>query len=55
MTKGNNYGCIYDRAQTLRDLSDQGHTLGSHTWSHADLTHLEEWQIHQGTSSLVAG
>ncbi|KAI9634618.1 carbohydrate deacetylase [Dioszegia hungarica] len=44
---GNNYGCIYDHAQTLRDLNAQGHTLGSHTWSHPDLTKLEEWQIHQ--------
>lgn len=46
--QGNNYGCIYDRAQTIKDLSAQGHTFGSHTWSHPDLTTLEEWQIHQG-------
>lgn len=44
---GNNYGCIYDRAQVVRDLHAQGHTLGSHTWSHKDLTTLQDWEIHQ--------
>lgn len=43
---GNNYGCIYDNAQVLRDLHAQQHTLGSHTWSHKDLTSLSYDQIH---------
>jgi peptidoglycan/xylan/chitin deacetylase (PgdA/CDA1 family) len=38
---GNNYECIYDHYQTVRDLHAAGHTLGSHTWSHADLTTLD--------------
>lgn len=46
--KGRNYGCIYDRAQVIKDLSAQGHTLGSHSWSHANMANLQEWQIHQG-------
>ncbi|WWC88290.1 uncharacterized protein L201_003198 [Kwoniella dendrophila CBS 6074] len=44
---GNNYVCIYDRVDQIRALHDQGHTLGSHTWSHPDLTKLSEDQIHQ--------
>ncbi|KAK6907885.1 hypothetical protein I203_101886 [Kwoniella mangroviensis CBS 8507] len=44
---GNNYGCIYDKADQIKSLSAQGHTLGSHTWSHADLTQLDEGGIHQ--------
>ncbi|RXK39999.1 deacetylase [Tremella mesenterica] len=39
---GNNYVCIYDRVDQIRALHDAGHTLGSHTWSHADLTTLDE-------------
>ncbi|KAJ9094272.1 hypothetical protein QFC21_006098 [Naganishia friedmannii] len=32
---GNNWACIYDRADELRALYAAGHTLGSHGWSHA--------------------
>ncbi|WRT66748.1 uncharacterized protein IL334_003711 [Kwoniella shivajii] len=44
---GNNYVCIYDRVDQIRALHSQGHTLGSHTWSHADLTTLDEAGINQ--------
>jgi len=39
---GNNYQCIYDRVDQIRSIHAQGHTIGSHTWSHADLTTLDE-------------
>ncbi|KAK8864144.1 hypothetical protein IAR55_001390 [Kwoniella newhampshirensis] len=39
---GNNYECIYDRVDQVRALHAAQHTLGSHTWSHADLTKLDE-------------
>lgn len=38
---GNNYGCIYDRADEIKALYNAGHTLGSHTWSHANLNNLD--------------
>lgn len=38
---GNNYECIYNRIDQVRALHAAGHTLGSHTWSHADLTTLD--------------
>ncbi|WWC71124.1 uncharacterized protein I206_105077 [Kwoniella pini CBS 10737] len=44
---GNNYVCIYDKVDEIRALSAQGHTLGSHTWSHPDLTKLSEDEINQ--------
>ncbi|KAL0247293.1 hypothetical protein I308_104329 [Cryptococcus tetragattii IND107] len=34
--------CICDKADSTRALYDAGHTLGSHTWSQADLTQLDE-------------
>ncbi|KAJ9099381.1 hypothetical protein QFC20_005734 [Naganishia adeliensis] len=45
---GNNWGCIYsDQAKSiLRALDQQGHTLGSHGWSHKDMTTLSWDQIH---------
>lgn len=49
---GNNYVCIYDQAQTVIDLHQGGHTLGSHTWSHADLTTLDEDGINQELSQV---
>ncbi|OCF35058.1 deacetylase [Kwoniella heveanensis CBS 569] len=44
---GNNYVCIYDRVDQVRALHAAGHTLGSHTWSHKDLTTLSEGEIHE--------
>jgi peptidoglycan/xylan/chitin deacetylase (PgdA/CDA1 family) len=49
---GNNYDCIYDKYQQVRDLHAQQHTLGSHTWSHADLTKLDYNGIHQELEKL---
>ncbi|KAK4684272.1 hypothetical protein P7C73_g5922, partial [Tremellales sp. Uapishka_1] len=37
---GNNYVCIYDKWQEIQALHAAGHTIGSHTWTHADLTTL---------------
>ncbi|KAJ9094273.1 hypothetical protein QFC21_006099 [Naganishia friedmannii] len=43
---GNNWGCIYDRADELRGLYAAGHTLGSHGWSHPHFNDLSWDQIH---------
>ncbi|KAL7411042.1 carbohydrate deacetylase [Mrakia frigida] len=43
---GNNYGCIYDHADEIKSLYASGHTLGSHSWSHPDMTSLSWDQIH---------
>ncbi|KAF9259748.1 carbohydrate esterase family 4 protein, partial [Marasmius fiardii PR-910] len=47
---GNNYDCIYnpDRAADIQYAYNAGHQLGSHTWSHADLTTLNSDQITDG-------
>ncbi|KAL1744460.1 carbohydrate esterase family 4 protein [Schizophyllum fasciatum] len=59
---GNNYGCIYDEdlADRIKYAHDQGHQLGSHTWSHADLTtlswdqiHDEMWRVEQALQKIV--
>ncbi|GMK57724.1 hypothetical protein CspeluHIS016_0405580 [Cutaneotrichosporon spelunceum] len=42
---GNNWDCIYDKADDLKALYAGGHTIGSHTWSHADLSRLNSAQI----------
>jgi len=39
---GFNYGCIYDRSDTILSAFNSGHQIASHTWSHADLTTLSE-------------
>lgn len=44
---GNNYGCIYDRADQVKEMYNRGHTLGSHTWSHAHLKGKSYNQISQ--------
>ncbi|KXN81195.1 Peptidoglycan-N-acetylglucosamine deacetylase [Leucoagaricus sp. SymC.cos] len=45
---GNNYGCIYDEDNVKRVnyVLSKGHQIGSHTWSHKDLTTLTWDQIH---------
>ncbi|KAF8811737.1 glycoside hydrolase/deacetylase, partial [Phlegmacium glaucopus] len=45
---GNNYACIYDTDSAARVLYavQHGHQVGSHTWSHTDLTTLSSDQIH---------
>ncbi|TYJ53883.1 hypothetical protein B9479_005505 [Cryptococcus floricola] len=47
LVQGDNYGCIYDRADDIKALYDAGHTIGSHTWSHADLNKLSESKINE--------
>ncbi|KAI4933257.1 hypothetical protein J4E85_003662 [Alternaria conjuncta] len=37
---GENRGSIYDHNATLRRMVDLGHQIGSHTWSHANLSSL---------------
>nr|ODN92440.1 deacetylase [Cryptococcus depauperatus CBS 7841] len=49
---GNNYVCIYDRVDEIRSLFAAGHTIGSHTWDHPDLTKLSESDIHSELSKL---
>ncbi|KAJ7470814.1 carbohydrate esterase family 4 protein [Mycena latifolia] len=37
---GLNWDCIYNQAAGLKYAYGKGHQIGSHTWSHADLTTL---------------
>ena len=37
---GLNWACVYDHAEAVKAAFDAGHQIGSHTWSHADLTIL---------------
>jgi len=43
---GNNFGCIYseENVATLRAAYEAGHTIGSHTWSHANIAELTDEQ-----------
>ncbi|KAJ6464878.1 carbohydrate esterase family 4 protein, partial [Mycena sanguinolenta] len=47
---GNNWDCIYnpDRISDVQYAYTAGHMIGSHTWSHADLTQLSTAQIQDG-------
>ncbi|KAJ7249590.1 hypothetical protein C8J57DRAFT_686585, partial [Mycena rebaudengoi] len=47
---GNNFDCIYssDRISDIKYAYAAGHMIGSHTWSHADLTELSTAQIQDG-------
>ncbi|KAJ6479540.1 carbohydrate esterase family 4 protein [Mycena vitilis] len=42
---GNNWGCIYDRVADVQYAYAAGHMIGSHTWSHADLSNRTPEQI----------
>jgi peptidoglycan/xylan/chitin deacetylase (PgdA/CDA1 family) len=44
---GNNWGCIYaaDRIASVQHAYAAGHMIGSHTWSHPDLTTFSAAQI----------
>ncbi|KAJ7110718.1 carbohydrate esterase family 4 protein [Mycena crocata] len=44
---GNNFDCIYSAARIadIKYAYAAGHMIGSHTWSHADLTELSTAQI----------
>jgi peptidoglycan/xylan/chitin deacetylase (PgdA/CDA1 family) len=37
---GDNWACIYDRAEAIKAAYDAGHQIASHTWSHADMAGL---------------
>ncbi|KAJ3267195.1 hypothetical protein HK104_005965, partial [Borealophlyctis nickersoniae] len=39
---GNNHGCIYDYADTIRAAYLNGHQIGAHTWSHPHLPKLTD-------------
>ncbi|KAI5449808.1 hypothetical protein NCC49_004020 [Naganishia albida] len=43
---GNNWDCIYNHVDEIRALHAAGHTLGSHGWSHKDMTTLSWDEIH---------
>ncbi|KAL7411065.1 putative deacetylase [Mrakia frigida] len=38
---GNNYGCIYDSSDVIKELFDANHTLGNHGWAHLDMALLD--------------
>ncbi|KAH9459998.1 hypothetical protein Pst134EB_008205 [Puccinia striiformis f. sp. tritici] len=46
---GFNYNCIYDKevVKHLRQTFAQGHLIGSHTWSHTNISTLSAHQLHQ--------
>ncbi|KAK4053622.1 hypothetical protein OIO90_003861 [Microbotryomycetes sp. JL221] len=44
---GNNWGCIYDRADDLLARYRAGHMIGSHTWSHPDVSKLSADQLNR--------
>ncbi|KAF8910427.1 carbohydrate esterase family 4 protein [Gymnopilus junonius] len=59
---GNNYACIYDPDSVKRVVYayQHGHQIGSHTWSHKDLTtlslddiHNEMWLVEQALQKIV--
>lgn len=42
---GTLYGCIHARADFIKKAVKSGHQIGSHTWTHPDLTKLTEEQV----------
>ncbi|KAF5327284.1 hypothetical protein D9619_004031 [Psilocybe cf. subviscida] len=59
---GNNYACIYDADEVKRVqyAYQKGHQIGSHTWSHADLStltwdqiHDEMWRVEQALQKII--
>jgi peptidoglycan/xylan/chitin deacetylase (PgdA/CDA1 family) len=42
---GTLYGCIYSRASLVQSAYAAGHQIGSHTWSHPNLSSMSSWQI----------
>ncbi|RPA75974.1 chitin deacetylase-like protein [Ascobolus immersus RN42] len=49
---GTLYGCIYNRAQQVKDYLASGHQVASHTWTHANLQNLGTQQIQTEMSRL---
>ncbi|EEB89647.1 hypothetical protein MPER_12235 [Moniliophthora perniciosa FA553] len=59
---GNNWDCIYnnDAMNRVKNVYNNGHMIGSHTWSHADLTtlswdqiHDEMWRVEQALQRII--
>lgn len=42
---GQSQHCIYNAASTLKSIYNQGHQIGSHTWSHASLVNSNDATI----------
>ncbi|KAH9814638.1 family 4 carbohydrate esterase [Melampsora americana] len=44
---GDNYDCIYNQSivNQLKHTFQQGHLIGSHTWSHPDITKLKDAEL----------
>ncbi|OAV95794.1 hypothetical protein PTTG_08287 [Puccinia triticina 1-1 BBBD Race 1] len=49
LVNGYNYDCIYDEevVEHLRHTFAQGHLIGSHTWSHANISTLSAHELHE--------
>lgn len=48
---GKNWGCIYDKADILKETFDRGHQVASHTWSHPHLNSLTYAEVERELSS----
>lgn len=49
---GSLYGCIHNRAQSVRNAFNAGHQIGSHTWSHPQLGNMGADQIRNEMTRL---
>ncbi|CAG8553795.1 8693_t:CDS:2 [Cetraspora pellucida] len=49
---GDNYNCIYDYADVILRIHEEGHQIGSHTWSHPDLTLVNQTEVFYQITSL---
>ena len=50
---GWNYDCIYEQAEVVKAAFDAGHQIGSHTWSHPNLTALSKDAVTQQMTKLA--
>ena len=49
---GQNYGCIYESESLLHQMLEDGHQIGSHTWSHERLSSLEPEEVQEEMARL---
>jgi peptidoglycan/xylan/chitin deacetylase (PgdA/CDA1 family) len=49
---GDNYGQIYNYNSTLQRMIIEGHQIGHHTWSHADLQNITSAEIKDEVDQL---
>ncbi|RUS32822.1 hypothetical protein BC938DRAFT_474160 [Jimgerdemannia flammicorona] len=49
---GKNFGNIYDYAKTLKKAFDRGHQIAHHTWSHANISTLNEAALRSEITQL---